>query len=207
MILTLEGSKSAIISQDGNLSQFRPNIFSTLHGTYVESSHRGHAFSVNASNIVLSDIATTVPSFGLYNFSDSGRYLSLIRWELVVTTAPATPVIGAYLLGVSTSQNGQDAAQGAGTRPTDTTLSVRPDSRATAYLAGFTLPANPTIYRPFVNHLTGAPSVSVSRESYFMTFNGTCLIAPGRVIVIGQTGVDGTKATVDTLVVWEEIPI
>jgi hypothetical protein len=207
MILTLEGSKSAIIARDADLSMFRSDVCSKLHGNYTESSLRGHAFSVNGESIVLGDIATTVPSFGLYNFCDSGRYLSLIRWEIVVTTAPVTPVIGAMLLGVISVQNGQDAAGGQGTRPTDTTLCVRPNSRATAYLANFTLPSNPTIYRTFVNHLTGAPSISVARASYFMEFDGTCLIVPGRVIVLGQLNVDGTKPTIDTLVVWEEIEI
>lgn len=181
-------------------------IVTELHGKYYEQSYRGNVFvATQTAGVILSTVAGTAASFSLYNPANSGKYLSLIRWDTVLTVAAGTPVIGAYMLAVNTNPI---AAAVTGTAVVPTPGIVGGTANAVGRpLTSATLPANPTLYRAFVNHLTGAITTLPNMPGFFLEFDGTCLIAPGCAISIGQLNVDTTNASALNSVIWEEVAI
>jgi hypothetical protein len=181
-------------------------IVSELHGKYAEQSYRGNVFvACQTAGVQLATVAGTAPSFSLFNPASSGKYLALIRWDMVLTVAAGTPVIGAYMLTVNTNPI---AAATTGTAVVPIPGIVGGTSTAVGKpLTSATLPANPTLYRPFVNHLTGAITTIPNMPGFFIDFDGTCLIAPGCTISVGQLNVDTSNASALCGVIWEEIPV
>jgi hypothetical protein len=211
MQVEILGQVGPQIVQDGANVTFRQGktgelVVTELHGKYLEQSYRGNLFvACQTAGVILATVAGTAPSFSLYNPQSSGRYLSVVRFDMVLTVAAGTPVIGAYMLTVNT--NPTAAAT------TGTALTLIPGIvGGTAAGVGkpftsATLPANPTLYRPFVNHLTGAITTIPNMPGFFIEFDGTCLIAPGCTMSVGQLNVDTTNASALCGVIWEEIPI
>lgn len=181
-------------------------IVTELHGKYFEQSYRNNVFvATQTAGVLLATVAGTAPSFSLFNPAQSGKYLSLIRFDMVLTVAAGTPVIGAYMLTVNTNPV---AAATTGTAITPIPGIVGGTSTAVGKpLTSATLPVNPTLYRAFVNHLTGAITTIPNMPGFFLEFDGTCLIAPGCTISVGQLNVDTTNATALCSVIWEEIPV
>jgi hypothetical protein len=147
------------------------------------------------------------PALSLYNPPSSKKYVSVIRWEFVITTASVTPVIGAYILLTSTNWPLQ-AQVGANGSICSTTSKLRNNS-AIPTSSNFltTTPGTATFYRPFVNHLTGGVTTTPNGPPMAMEFDGTCILAPNTGIFIAQLNQDATNAIAEQKVIWEEISL
>lgn len=211
MSTKIYGQVGPIVAGDSTNVPFRQGksaeaIVTELHGKYYEQAYRGNLFvATQTAGVTLATVAGTAPSFSLFNPAGSGKYLSLIRWDMVLTVAAATPVIGAYMLTVNTNPS---AAATTGTAVTPTPGIVGATASAVGKpLTSATLPANPTLYRAFVNHLTGAITTIPNMPAFTIDFDGTCLIAPGCTISVGQLNTDTTDASALCSVIWEEVPV
>jgi hypothetical protein len=196
-----DGATPALrLGRDGNL------IMSELHGRYFEQSFRGNLFvACQTAGVTIAIVAGTAPSFSLFNPASSGVYLSVVRWEMVLTVAAATPVIGAYMLTVNTNPIAA-ATTGTAVVPTPGIIGGTSAARGRP-LTSATLPANPTLYRTLAQHYTGAITTIPNMPAFGIDFDGTALIAPGCTMSVGQLNVDTTNASGLCAVIWEEIPV
>jgi hypothetical protein len=179
-------------------------LFGGLHGTHVTQGLRGLVFSstTNIGPNQFLDVtsgAGNSPPLALYNPPTSRRFVSVIRWELAITTAPITPVIGAFVFLTFSS-----AALSAPTT-SNTVLSVISKFRSFSAIANTgAIPGVGTFYRPFANHLTGASTTLPNSTSLFTEFDGTCILPPNTWIWVAQVNSDVSNSVPESKVIWEE---
>jgi hypothetical protein len=181
-------------------------IMSELHGRYCEQSLRGNLYTAcQTAGQILTTVAGTSPSFSLFNPAGSGVLLSLIRFEMVLTVAAGTPVIGAYMLTVNTNPIAA-ATTGTAVVPTPGIIGGTNNAKGRP-LTACTVPVNPTLWRTLAQHYTGAITTIPNMPAFFIDFDGTGIIAQGCTVSVGQLNVDTTNATALCAVIWEEIPV
>ena len=193
------------------LGQDSETIVTELHGKYYESSLRGNVFhaTMTAGVIFPAVAATAANVMTLANPAGSGKNVSLISFDMVVTTINATVATGAYALNVNTNVI---AAAVTGTAIVPVPALIGSNSLPVAKpLSTSTIPAAPTIWWPFGYKETGGvvtalPISGVS--SFHIDFDGLGILSPGTCItpqIIGT--VDTTNATVLCAFRWEEISL
>lgn len=179
-------------------------LFGGLHGKYLTQGLQGLVFSstTNASGLPFSSVSTTgISPLALYNPSNSRKYVSVIRWEIVITSPPVSPVIGAYIFLIVTSQFTSAASS---SLVASSIISIsRSNSGQPCQVAP---PVVGTFYRPFVNHLTGAITTTPNQPQMFMEFDGMCILAPNTGLFLQQLNNDASNATPESKVIWEEFP-
>lgn len=193
------------------LGQDSETVVTELHGKYYETSLRGNVFhaTMTAGVIFPAVAATAANVMTLANPAGSGKNVSLISFDMVVTTINATVATGGYALNVNTNVV---AAAVTGTAIVPVSALIGSNYLPVAKpLSTSTIPAAPTIWWPFGFKETGgtaagAPITGVA--SFHVDFDGLGILTPGTCVtpqIIGT--VDTTNATVICAFRWEEIPI
>ena len=211
MNIVVQGTVGPQPGSDGATPSFRQGktgeiIVTDLHGRYFEQSYRGNVYvACQTAGVLLTTVAGTSPSFCLFDPASSGVNLSMIRFEMALTVAAGTPVIGAYILTVNTNPVAA-ATTGSAVVPTPGIIGGTSNAKGRP-LTSATLPVNPTLYRTLAQHYTGAITTIPNMPAFFIDFDGTALIAPGCTLSVGQLNVDTTNATALCACIWEEIPV
>jgi hypothetical protein len=80
-------------------------VVTELHGKYYEQAYRGNVFTATMTSSVIlpAPASTAFNPITLANPAGSGKNVSLIRFEMVLTAAIGTPFIGTYGLFVNTN--------------------------------------------------------------------------------------------------------
>jgi hypothetical protein len=180
-----------------------------LHGDYLEQATRGKVFSTPFQFSPFLQVAPGPSNCAcIYNPANSNTFVSLIRWEIVVTTAPTLPSIAGWFLMANTNPSGGAPTIGNVDATIPAILSSQVVSVAKVFRGSVNLPAAATFYRPFVNHLTGDGTQLPNMSGFFIDFQGTCVIAPGCIISLAQDPTDaGVFARVNVNIIWEELGI
>lgn len=213
--MILQGTTGPQVLQDGTPAAVRQSkagevIVSELHGKFYEQAYRGNLFwgTMTAGVIFPAPAATAANVMTLANPAGSGKNLSLVSFDMVITTIPGTPLTGLYGLYVN---NVPQAAAVTGTAVTAQAALVGGGAASVAKpLSTSTVPIAPNLLIPFgakvtgevatVNPITGVPS-------FHIDFDGKVVLAPGTAITPQQTVADTTNATVLCAFSWEEIPV
>ncbi len=187
-------------------------VVTALHGKYLEQTIRGRLYTgVSASG----GIALIVPATGggmptLWNPSDSGRYLSLVRLELSYVSGNNAPCA---LEWATTANTGAAVGTGA---PIATLTRVAPVGVLGGALDNkgvwspttntFTTTA-PAYLRPAgISLFTGVAATAVPPFVLRTDYNGDFVIAPGNSISLANQTTT-TTALFQVAVTWEEIPV
>jgi hypothetical protein len=209
--MRLEGQVGPQTLQDGARNEVRlgrlgATIVTELHGKYLEQSLRGNVYSacMTAGVIFPAPAATASNVITLANPADSGKSLSLIRFEMVITTLATTPAVGTYGLFVSTNVVAS-AVTGTALTPIPTLVGTNAQPVGKVFTTS-TLPAAPTYYRPLATKVTTPTNPSVI-PAIVLDFDGTAVLTPGTAITPQQTAADTGNATVLCSFIWEELPV
>lgn len=211
MAMDVQGQVGPSLVNDGSHSLFRlgktaEQIVTELHGKYYESAYRGNLFVATQTAGVLMIVASgTTSSWSLYNPASSGKYLSLIRADLLITVTPGTPVIGGYVLTVNTNPVASPTT-GTAVTPIPGIIGSTPAAVGRP-LTSSTLPVAPTLYRTLGQKYTGAVTTIPQMAALGLDFDGTALLAPGCTISMHVHLNDTTNASGLGTWVWEEVPI
>ena len=194
-----EGSEAII-----RLGRGAELIVSELHGKYYEQTFRGNVFvATQTAGIAINTQSGQATSFALANPAGSGKNCSLIRWDVVMTALPATPVVGVYGLYVNTNTIAA-AVTGTAVTPFPGLLGTNYQPVAKPFSTA-TVPANPTLFRVLETKLTGAATTIPYLPQFFIDFDGTCILTPGTTICLQQIAADTTNGSAINSVVWEEV--
>lgn len=183
-------------------------VATELHGKYYETNFRGNLFwaTMTAGVILPAPAATAANPFTLYNPLGSGKNLSLISFDMILTVIPGTPLTGLYGLYVNASPQ---AAAVTGTTLAPQSGVIGGTAAAVAKpLTTSTVPVAPTLLLPFGNKVTGEVAAVVpilGLPGYHIDIDGKIILAPGTSITPQQTVADTTNATVLCAISWEEV--
>jgi len=176
-------------------------LITQLHGKYYESNLRGSVFVATTTAATLSTLGTAV-SFALTNPAGSTKNASIIRVEVGITTAPATPVVGIYAIYVNSNPVAA-AVTGTALATAPALIGSNLSSSVKAFTTA-TLPATPTLYRVLQNKETGASTTIPYLPTFAIDFDGTMILGPGTALSVQQNTADATNASAIITVVWEE---
>lgn len=192
-------------------SRLGAKVVTALHGDFFEQAVRNRLYTgVSASTgIALIVPATTGGHPTLWNPSDSGVYLSLVRLELSYVAGNNAPTA---LEWASTLATGASVATGA---PILTATRVAP----VGVLGGVvtnkgvwspttnTFTAAPAFLRPTgLSLFTGVAATAVAPFDMRAKYDGDFVLAPGTAISLCSQAAT-TTATFQVAVTWEEIPV
>lgn len=197
-----DGAPSAPIRQ-GKTGEV---VVTELHGKYFEQAYRGNVFTVAqaAAGVVMTTVGATA-AFALANPFGSGKNLSLIRIEAVIKVLPGTPVIGYYGIYVNTAPQAA-AVNGTALAAINALVGSGFQSVAKPFTTA-TLPATPTLFRPFEQKTTTAEAPLSPPPVFAIDFDGTLLVAPGCTVSVNQDAADTSNATMVVFATWEENPV
>lgn len=211
--VTIEGYVGPAIAADGPGLPFRQDrtgaiVTTELHGKYFETNFRGNLFwaTMTAGVIFPAPAATANNPITLYNPLGSGRNLSLITFDMIMTTIPGTPVTGLYGLYVNVAPQAA-AVTGTALVPQPGLIGAGSASVARP-LTTSTVPVAPTLLIPFGNKVTGEVATVVpitGLPAYHLDIDGKVILAPGTAITPQMTAADTTNATVLCAFSWEEV--
>ena len=186
-------------------------IQAKLHGRYYEASLRGRVFiATQTAGVQIITQGGTTSSFSLANPAGSGRNLVPIRWDLVMTATPGTPVVGIYGLYVNRDPR---AAAVTGTAVAEFPVLLGTNAQAVGEpLTSSTLPAAPTLIRTLGFKGTDSKKVPVGSQRpyiqpYAIDFDGSIVLAPGTALSIQQNVGDTSNGSGICSVIWEEVDI
>ena len=213
MALELDGVVGPQVLQDGAPSAARLGrsselIVTELHGKYYEQTYRGNIFwaTMSAGVIFPAPGATASNPMTLANPLGSGKNLSLISFDMVVTVLVGTPLTGLY--GLYINKVPQAAAVTGTPLAPQAGLIGGPANSVALPLTTSTVPTAPTLLLPFGQKITGevaAAGSMLNNPSFHLDFDGKIILAPGTAITPQQTIADTTNATVLCAFCWEEI--
>jgi hypothetical protein len=186
-------------------------VVAQAHGQYFESAIRNRVFTgVSASTgIALIVPATTGGHPTLWNPSDSGRYLSVIRVELSYVSGNNAPTAIEW---AATTATGAAIATGA---PILTGTRVAPvgvvggnlDNKGVWLPTTNTFTAAPVFLRPTgIALFTGVAATAVAPFILRADYQGDLVLAPGTAISLCSQAAT-TTAVFQVAVVWEEQPV
>lgn len=179
-------------------------IVSELHGKFYTQAFQGNLFSaVQTAGVTVLTAGATTASFALANPLGSGKLLVPVRFEMVITVTPATPVLGAYALYVNVNPA---AAVVTGTAlvpiPAMVGTSTQPAGKP---FTTATLPVAPTLWRLINTRYTGAVTTIPNMPALAIDFDGTAILTPGSTLSLQQIAGDSTNASALCAIIWEEV--
>lgn len=192
------------VTRDGGL------VVAQLHGKYYESASRARAYFGSSAS---GGIALLVPATGgghptLWNPSDSGRNLSIVRLELSWVSGNNAP--GALEWAVtrdtgSTIGTGAPIATGTRVAPESCLIGGARDAKGVWLPTTNTFTAAPVFLRSAgISLFTGISSTAVAPFVLRADYDGDFVLAPGvAVSLCDQTTT--TTAVFQVTVTWEEI--
>jgi hypothetical protein len=191
------------ISRDG------AQVVTLAHGAYFEQCVRGRVYTgVSAvGGIALITTATTGNHPTLWNPSDSGRYVSIIRLSLGWVSGNNAPGTLAWY---TTSNTGSTVATAA---PIATFTQVAPvgviggalDNRARWSPTTNTFTAAPAYHRNSgISLFTGVAATAVAPFVIRTDYDGELILAPGSAISLCSVAAT-TTAVFQIALVWEEV--
>jgi hypothetical protein len=186
-------------------------VTTAIHGRFLESNIRQRLYTgVSASGgIALIVPATTGNHPTLWNPSDSGRYLSVVRLELSYVSGNNAPTA---LEWAATTATGAAVATGA---PILTLTRVAPvgvlggnlDNKGIWSPTTNTFTAAPAFLRPTgLSLFTGVAATAVAPFSLRADYDGDFVLAPGTAVSLCSQAAT-TTAVFQVAVTWEEIPV
>lgn len=192
-------------------SRLGAKVITNLHGRFAEQNVRGRVYTGSSASTGIAIIvpATTGGHPTLWNPSDSGVYLSIIRAELSYVSGNHAP--GAFEW-ASTSNTGASIGTG---QPILTGTRVAP----VGVLGGVV--ANKGVWIPTTNTFTAAPSflralgvglhtgvaaTAINPTQIRVGYEGDFVIAPGTAVSLCYQTTT-TTALFQVSVTWEEIPV
>lgn len=188
------------------------DVVSQLNGQYYEQASRARAYygSSASTGIALIVPATTGGHPTLWNPSDSGRNISIIRVELSYVSGNNAPTALEWAL---TSNTGNTIATGApiatGTRvaPVSCMIGGASDAKGVWLPTTNTFTAAPVFTRALgLSLFTGIATTAVAPFELTREYNGDLGMSPGFALSLCSQAAT-TTAVFQVTVVWEEIPI
>lgn len=186
-------------------------VITELHGKYYEQAVRGNVFwATMTAGVLLPAVgATSANSMTLANPAGSGKNISLISFDMVITTINVTPATGGYGLYVNTNIV---AAAVTGTAITPIPALIGSNYLPVAKpLSTSGVPVAPTLLKAFGYKETGGVVGAVpitGLPSFHIDFDGTVILIPGTAITPQTTGTaDSTQPVVLCSFCWEELTI
>jgi hypothetical protein len=214
--MQIESQVGPQLLSDGSVTALRlgrtgEQVVTELHGKYYEQAVRGNVFwATMTAGVILPAVgATAANAMTLANPAGSGRNLSLIGFDMVVTTINATPATGLYGLYVNTNIVAA-AVSGTAIVPIPGLVGSNYQPVAKPFSTS-TVPAAPTLLKPFGYKETGGVVGAVpitGLPGFHIDFDGTVVLVPGTAIT-PQTGgtADSTQPVVLCSFCWEELVI
>lgn len=146
---------------------------------------------------------STTAAFALFNPAGSGVYLSVLR----ATMGYVSGTLGAGVVSWNANVNAAAAAT-TGTAITAINCLLGGGYSASGKpLTTATLPAAPTVLRPFVSLGASLATTAVQPWQVAEDVEGEIIVAPGCTISLHATAAAGTSPLVVFGMMWEEIPI
>ncbi len=186
-------------------------VMAQVHGRYLDSTIRGRVYTgVSASTgIALIVPATTGGHPTLWNPSDSGRYLSIVRLALSYVSGNNAPgaIEWAYTANTGASiGTGQPILTGTRAAPVGVVGGAL-DHKGVWIPTVNTFTAAPTFLRPTgLSLFTGVAATAVAPFVLRADYHGDLVLAPGVALSLcDQTTT--TTALFQVAVTWEEIPV
>lgn len=188
---------------DGRIGQQGDLSVSELHGRYYEQAVRRNVFFSYVQAQATSLINTTAVGNIVYNPSDSGVNLALLKWSSIVLVTSATTTGFALAAGYqSTTPTTVTAATATGA-----TFLQQPTllaGKAKAYLSA-TLLVAPIVVAP-LHHNTAAIAIT-GVDQLSGDFEGSMIVPPGCYVHIVALGTAAAAASHTSWLTWEEVPI
>lgn len=211
MAITVQGQVGPQVLQDGatqavQLGKNAEIVVTEYHGKYYTQSYRGRVFTATqAAAVIMLPTTGATASFCVANPAGSGVNLSLVRFEMIVTSPPGTPVVGGYMLNV-TANTVAAAVTGTAIVPTPGLIGTNYQPAGKAFTTA-TMPATPTFFRTIASKLTGAATTIPYLAAFAIDFDGTAILTPGSAIGLQQISADTTNASAVATMIWEEVAL
>ncbi len=196
--------------QDGNFTNLRLEkdcsaaMFSA-HADYFDSVRRGNVFSAGtaASGVAPGTSIGTTAAFSLYNPLGSGVNLVVVR----TTVGYVSGTLGAGVIHYVANINPAAAATtGTAITPVNCYIGVGINTSQARPLTTATLPASPTIVRPFCSLQASLASTAVGPWQVMEDVRGEFVIAPGCTLSLECTTAAGSSPLLVFGMTWEEFP-
>lgn len=188
------------------------DVVSQLHGQYYEQASRARAYygSSASTGIAIIVPATTGGHPTLWNPSDSGRNVSIIRLELGYVSGNNAPTTIEWALTANTGNTiGTGAPIATGTRvaPVPCLIGGAQDAKAVWLPTTNTFTAAPVFTRSTgVSLFTGVAATAVAPFVLRADYDGDLAMAPGQALSL-CTQAATTTALFQVTVTWEEINV
>ena len=174
-------------------------------GRFQDAVLRGRCFlgMTAVTGVAPGTSVSTTAAHALYNPAGSGVYLSILR----ATLGYVSGTLGAGVMSWNANVNAAAAAT-TGTAITAVNCLLGGGYGASGKpLTTATLPAAPTVLRPFVSLTASLASTAVAPWQVIEDVDGEIVVAPGCTISLHSTAAAGTSPLVVIGLLWEEIPI
>jgi hypothetical protein len=186
-------------------------VVAQAHGQYLESAIRGRVYtgSCAAAGIIPLVAATTGGHPTLWNPSDSGRYVSVIRLRLGYVSENNAPTCLSW---ASTLNTGSAAGTGLAIATATLVAPVGVVGGALDYKAKWspttnTFTAAPTFFRSIgISLFTGIATTAVAPFQLEAAYDGDLVLAPGAAISLCSAASTATTKF-QISITWEEIAI
>jgi hypothetical protein len=194
-----DGSRSLVrLMSTGELAA------SQVHARYWEAVRRGTIYSActGAAGVAPGTALSTTPPLTLYNPKTSGKHLAV----LMALMGYISGTLGAGTVVFAVNTDPAAAAPTGGTALTPINALLGGAAGVAQVFQGATLPATPTIYRPFAvlgAFAGGAETPKVVAQDVA----GSIIVTPGCALSLQAIADAGTSPLVLLSLVWEEVPI
>lgn len=187
-------------------------VVTNLHGKYYEQASRQRVYfgSSASTGIALIVPATTGGHPTLWNPSDSGRNLSILKLEMSWVSGANAP--GAIEWAVtkntgSTIATGAPIATGTRVTPESGLIGGASDPKGVWIPTTNTFTAAPTFLRAAgISLFTGISTTAVAPFMLWRDYNGDFCLAPGTAVSLCSQAAT-TTALFQVTVTWEEVPV
>lgn len=217
-LVNAPSNTSSADAQNQSILQGKQNevIYSNLHGKYYNQSYRTNAFwgSTAIGGLTLTLVTnTTNVGLTIWNPQGSGKNLSLISVTVGLTTAATT----ASAFGYGFVTNAGSGVSTAGPLSAFTPITATRGSNVINWTGqgnsiallggGATYTAAPTFYRT-MGCGVGTVAITAPSQQFLARedFDGTAIIPPGTVFIVGNTVLSGSTGT-SVSAYWEEIAL
>lgn len=177
-----------------------------VHGRYYESVSRGTCWlaTTGTGGVAPGTSIGTTPAFLLYNPRGSGKRLVIQR----VVASYISGSLGAGTLFYCVNTNTYAAAPTGGSSLTPVNLDIGSNLPCVAVAnTGGTLPATPTVLRPFCSLTALTASTAVAPFQTEEEVDGEIVLEPGTALSLQAVAASGSTPLIAIAVSWEEVPI
>jgi len=208
-MVDFEGKVGPQALSDGSRAQARlmttgELAASQVHARYWEAVRRGTVYSgcTGAAGVAPGTALSTTPPFTLYNPKTSGKHLTV----LMALMGYISGTLGAGTVVYAVNTDPTAAAPTGGTALTAINALLGGPAGVGQVFQGATLPAVPTIYRPFA--VVGAfAGGAESPKVVVQELDGSIIVAPGCALSLQAIAGAGTSPLVLFGMVWEEVAV